>query len=69
MPATERFFCPRCGSRGFLPSVTGEGCTFCDGTENSQCPFCGRILTGQQIEAQRMCDECFAKQPERRGGG
>lgn len=35
---TERFFCAGCGSKGFKPSVTGIGCTFCDGTEGGNPP-------------------------------
>ena len=34
----KRFFCPVCKSKGFEPSVTGEGCAFCDGTEGGHPP-------------------------------
>lgn len=48
--------CARCGSDstelGFTPSVTGDGCTFCDGTAAGLCPWC------QEVHAQEMvCDE------------
>ena len=38
MVEDNRFFCPICKSRGFEPSVTGKGCTFCDGTEGGHPP-------------------------------
>jgi len=28
----DRFECEVCGSKGFEPSDTDDGCTFCDGT-------------------------------------
>ncbi len=30
--------CPVCKSKGFEPSITGKGCTFCDGTEGGNPP-------------------------------
>ncbi len=30
--------CPLCKSKGFEPSRTGTGCTFCDGTEGGNPP-------------------------------
>jgi hypothetical protein len=30
--------CKECKSTGFLPSVTGKGCSFCDGTEGGSPP-------------------------------
>lgn len=30
--------CERCSSKGFEKSVTGVGCTFCDGTEGGNPP-------------------------------
>lgn len=34
----QGFECLICKSRGFSPSVTGRGCTFCDGTEGGHPP-------------------------------
>jgi hypothetical protein len=34
----EDWKCSICKSKGFEPSVTGEGCTFCDGTEGGNPP-------------------------------
>ena len=33
-----RFHCKECDSIGFKPSITGKGCTFCDGTEGGNPP-------------------------------
>lgn len=33
-----KFKCPRCGSIGFMPSIAGVGCDFCDGTMNGEGP-------------------------------
>lgn len=32
------FECKLCYSKGFKPSVTGKGCTFCDGAEGGNAP-------------------------------
>ena len=32
------FNCKECNSSGFEPSLTGRGCTFCDGTEGGNPP-------------------------------
>jgi hypothetical protein len=34
----KRWECPVCKSKGFEPSITGKGCTFCDGTEGGNPP-------------------------------
>ena len=34
----EKYKCSVCKSSGFKPSITGEGCTFCDGTEGGNPP-------------------------------
>lgn len=37
-PVVGVYNCGECGSRGFRPSITGVGCTFCDGTEGGNPP-------------------------------
>lgn len=32
------YVCKTCRSKGFLPSITGVGCSFCDGTESGNPP-------------------------------
>ena len=34
----QRWRCPYCSALGFEPSITGKGCTFCDGTEGGRPP-------------------------------
>jgi rubrerythrin len=50
--------CPECRSRGFKPSITGNGCTFCDGTEGGNPPSSGSY--NDPVEAKRYvyCDQC-----------
>lgn len=37
----DSFECPVCKSIGFELSITGDGCTFCDGTEGGNPPVEG----------------------------
>lgn len=39
--AIRRRICPVCRSGGFPHSLTGKGCTFCDGTESGNSPIPG----------------------------
>lgn len=34
----KRYECFECNSKGFNPSITGVGCSFCDGTEGGNPP-------------------------------
>lgn len=34
----KQWKCPVCKLKGFEPSITGIGCTFCDGTEDGNPP-------------------------------
>jgi hypothetical protein len=58
-----RFVCPVCQSVGFFPSVTGKGCTFCDGTENGECPYCQRLMTAKERE-RGLCEVCQLTRPK-----